>query len=254
MVVWSPQLIASFVFGVAFVIALLALAIKYPEPTAFQHAVFRTVLALSAAGVAAVLPGLLNVEITAAKSLLLRGGGALGVFAVVYFLNPARLIATTQTSNNLPTPPTPSLLRDGTPTPDELKPVFFEVWQALVEVSKAGRDLWNKVSEDTIVGFAEALRAAHTHVGENALFFAEDDFGNLLDALDAANFYVGGKESLHRLRRAHMSQRSPMRRQEIQDRIFRQVAENKQWLARYNTMLREIHARMRQGLARVPAA
>jgi hypothetical protein len=33
---WSPQLVTMFVFGVAFVITLLVLAIKFPAPTSFQ--------------------------------------------------------------------------------------------------------------------------------------------------------------------------------------------------------------------------
>jgi hypothetical protein len=50
--------ISIFAFGVIFVIALLLLAIFFPEPTPFQYQVFRIVLALAAAGVAALIPGL----------------------------------------------------------------------------------------------------------------------------------------------------------------------------------------------------
>ena len=82
------QQIFAFSFGVAFVIVLLLLAVAISNPTPFQYTVFRVVLALAAAGVAAMIPGFLQVNI----SSWLRAGGALGVFAVVYFYNPAELI------------------------------------------------------------------------------------------------------------------------------------------------------------------
>ena len=249
----SPQLIMVFAFGVAFVIALLVLAIKYPTPTSFQQTVFRTVLALAAAGVAALLPGLFHVEISAAANLMLRAGGALGVFAVVYFFNPARLLANTQMSDVPASPPMPSQLRDGTTTPDDLKPVLFEVWKALADLSTAGRDLWAEVSPDNVSAFSKALRTAHSRISDNALFFSEGDYQALLEALDAANFYIGGKESLLRLR-GTLSQRSPQRREEIQERVAQRIAENKLWLARYGALLRQIHGRMRQGLDKVSAA
>jgi hypothetical protein len=119
---------------------------------------------------------------------MLRAGGALGVFAVVYFFNPARLLVNQETSSVALPPPTLSKLRDGTPIPDDLKPVFLEVWKALANLSTAGRDLWNNVSHDTIAAFAAALRAADSRVGDNALFFSEDDYGALLEALRAADF------------------------------------------------------------------
>jgi hypothetical protein len=81
----------AFAFGVIFVIVLLVLAIKFPEPTPFQYTVFRIVLALAAAGVAAMIPGFLNVNLSKA----VRAGGALGVFVIVYFYSPAGLTGVT---------------------------------------------------------------------------------------------------------------------------------------------------------------
>jgi hypothetical protein len=79
--------VAGFIFGVVFVATLLVLAIKVPNPTEPQFFVFRIVLALAAAGVAAIIPGFLNIE---SKTVLyvIRAGGALGVFLLVYLVNP----------------------------------------------------------------------------------------------------------------------------------------------------------------------
>jgi hypothetical protein len=70
---------------------LLALAILFPHPTNFQLLVFRTLLALSAAGIAAAIPGFLNLSMDAA-GLAIRAGGALAIFLLIYRLNPAVLL------------------------------------------------------------------------------------------------------------------------------------------------------------------
>jgi hypothetical protein len=77
----------GFVFGVIFLSAILILAVFIPQPSDFQYQVFRIVLALAAGGVGAVIPGILNVNIPK----VLTAGGALAVFAVVYFYSPAQL-------------------------------------------------------------------------------------------------------------------------------------------------------------------
>lgn len=83
------QRIAAFAFGVLFVIVLLVLAIAFPRPTPFQYQVFMVVLALAAAGVAAMLPGFIEVNIPN----WLKAGGALAVFALVMYKNPAGLVS-----------------------------------------------------------------------------------------------------------------------------------------------------------------
>jgi hypothetical protein len=84
----AQQQIAAFILGVIFVIALLTLAIAVPEPTDFQYLVFRVVLSLAAAGAASMIPGSIQVEI----ANWLRAGGALAVFVIVFFFNPASLV------------------------------------------------------------------------------------------------------------------------------------------------------------------
>lgn len=85
----EAPLIAVFAFGVVFIVALLVLAIAFPEPTPFQYTVFRIVLALAAAGVAALIPGFIELKIAA----WIRAGGAMAVFVIVYFYSPAQLIS-----------------------------------------------------------------------------------------------------------------------------------------------------------------
>jgi hypothetical protein len=80
--------VALFACAIVFLTLLIVLAIALPEPTPFQLTVFRVVLSLSAAGFAAFIPGFIHFEIKPT----LRAGGALAVFAIVYFVNPAQLV------------------------------------------------------------------------------------------------------------------------------------------------------------------
>ena len=80
--------IAAFAFGVAFVIVLLAIALFVPRPTDFQFWVFRVVLSLAAAGIGAVLPGFITVDVKP----YVRAGGALALFVLVYWFNPPKLV------------------------------------------------------------------------------------------------------------------------------------------------------------------
>ena len=73
------------IFGIVFLCLMMAIAIFIPKPSAFQLYVFRIALALSAAGVAAMLPGILNV-----KSKMVKASGALGMFVLIFLGNPAQ--------------------------------------------------------------------------------------------------------------------------------------------------------------------
>ncbi|WP_269713956.1 DUF4019 domain-containing protein [Caulobacter sp. NIBR2454] len=88
----------AFGFGVVFVSVILLIAVLQPNPSQFSYTIFRIVIALAAAGVGAVLPGFLEVTFRG----WLRAGGALALFAVVYFVAPAGLSPIT---SPLPPPP-----------------------------------------------------------------------------------------------------------------------------------------------------
>jgi hypothetical protein len=96
---------AAFLFGVTFVIVLIALAIFFPVPSDFQYLVFRIVLALAGAGVASMIPGLLDITLPP----WLKATGALAVFVLLFFYNPAALVTSpskpnTETQPSLPKP------------------------------------------------------------------------------------------------------------------------------------------------------
>ncbi len=94
------QIIATFAFGIVFIVAMTVLAFAFPNPTAIQYLVMRIVLALSSAGVAGMLTGFIAVEIPsiAGAAPLVKAGGALAVFVIVYFRSPADLVVVPKSS------------------------------------------------------------------------------------------------------------------------------------------------------------
>ncbi len=85
----AAQIILAFIFGVIFVVVLIVLAVKFPNPTSFQRTIFRITLSLAAAGVAAMIPGFINLDVNPTTGLVIRAGGALAIFVIVFFFNPA---------------------------------------------------------------------------------------------------------------------------------------------------------------------
>ncbi len=84
--------------------ALLVLA---PSPTPNQEIVFRLLMALGAGGIATVLPGLFHIEMPN-----LKAGSAIGVFALVYLVNPAGAIKDDSRSEKNPFEFTIALIPD----------------------------------------------------------------------------------------------------------------------------------------------
>ena len=85
----QQQILFAFAFGVIFIAFLLIAVIFIPNPTPAQETIFRIVMALAAAGVGAMIPGVLDLKMTFWTQLVIRAGGALAIFVIVFFYNPA---------------------------------------------------------------------------------------------------------------------------------------------------------------------
>src|SRR4051812_852547 len=83
--------IAVVVFGVIFLTGMIVLVVLIPKPSEAQFFAFRLAMALAAAGIGALLPGFLKLEIPLPVQGGIRAGGALALFASVWFVNPAKL-------------------------------------------------------------------------------------------------------------------------------------------------------------------
>lgn len=82
------ELVAVFIFGVVFLATLLIIAIVTPNPTEFQIFIYRVVLAIAAAGIGALIPGVIVVNIRP----YIRAGGAIVVFVIIFWFNPPALV------------------------------------------------------------------------------------------------------------------------------------------------------------------
>lgn len=91
---WLTEQRLAYLFGTTFVVVMLVIALFVPDPSPFQQYVFRIVIGLAAAGVAATISGFLHVQI----SSKVRAGGAIGVFVIVYFFSPTMLITSDDTN------------------------------------------------------------------------------------------------------------------------------------------------------------
>lgn len=136
------QIFSAFVFGTIFVVVLLFLAIRFPNPTSFQRTVFRIILSMSAAGVAAMIPGFINVQLSTSMGLALRAGGAIAVFTLVYFFNPAdRAAESPPTPENSAPQPDWAFRRDARALKKSLLELPLSQRLILSAMAKAGRAL-----------------------------------------------------------------------------------------------------------------
>ena len=81
----NVETLLAFAFGVICVLLLLVL-----QPQTGQERNFRIVISLAAAGIAAVIPGMLNISAKDGKRFTIRAAGAMAVFVIVYFINPGQ--------------------------------------------------------------------------------------------------------------------------------------------------------------------
>lgn len=82
---WEKK--AGFAFGVIFITAIFLAVLFIPVTSPEQTFVFRTILALAAAGVGGVLLGRLDLKGSMNKWTI-RAGGALAIFVIVYMFSP----------------------------------------------------------------------------------------------------------------------------------------------------------------------
>ncbi|MCI5162514.1 MAG: DUF1566 domain-containing protein [Candidatus Electrothrix sp. AX5] len=120
----------AFLFGLCFVAALLVLAIWFPNPTAFQYTVFRITLALAAAGIAGVIPGMIRLTVHPGTALLIHAGGALAVFVMIYLFAPAKLPTEQPAPSSLP-----SIKQEKSVMPKVIPPISSNTANAGKEMS-----------------------------------------------------------------------------------------------------------------------
>jgi hypothetical protein len=87
------KLILSFAFAVCALAILILLAKLDPNPSQTNWYIYLTLLALAAAGVVALLPGAITFNVPGS----LKAGGALAVFALVFYFGSSKAVPVTST-------------------------------------------------------------------------------------------------------------------------------------------------------------
>ncbi len=72
---------------VGFMITAISLVVFRPRQTSAEQFYFRILIAIAAAGIASIIPGFFDIEITWLKASI-RAGGAIGVFVLIFTHNP----------------------------------------------------------------------------------------------------------------------------------------------------------------------
>jgi len=91
----TSSLKTSLWLGIGLTVAILLLVIFIPCPSTSQYFVFRIIIALAAAGLASVVPGIFKINFTNG----ITAGGAIAIFAVVYFFDPASSVGEGKCAN-----------------------------------------------------------------------------------------------------------------------------------------------------------
>lgn len=92
-----------FGFGVLSLVFLFAIALFTKEHNPLLITTARITIAIACAGVAAIIPGFIHIDLSGGMAKVVRAGGAMAVFVLVYFFNPPGLISSTE--ETVPNPP-----------------------------------------------------------------------------------------------------------------------------------------------------
>ena len=84
----ATQLYLAFGFGVVFLLIVVMVALRDKPLSQQQMDLVRPIQAIALAGIAAIIPGFLEID-SKGVNYSLRAGGALAVFVLVYLVNPA---------------------------------------------------------------------------------------------------------------------------------------------------------------------
>lgn len=99
----STEAWLAVIFGFVFVSMIGVVAIwitaRDRQPPQAAMFLFRVIVALAAAGIGAVLPGMLDVSITGGGNLSIRAACGFGLFIVIYLVNPPGRLGTDHNSD-----------------------------------------------------------------------------------------------------------------------------------------------------------
>lgn len=124
---------------------------------------------------------------------------------------------------------------------------YSGTWRILQAVRVAGDALWERVSEESILTFTNALRAANIRVNDDAIFFERDDYRELLKLLKVFGNFRVGKNRFIQIR---SSAGLDFYNYDVVMKIQMQVDENRRIKEKYENLLDQILESFRARLSR----
>jgi len=88
----STEVWLAFAFGIIALSVLFFVALFSSNHNALLITISRVTLSLACAGIAAVIPGFIDIDLKPSVNTAIRAGGAIAVFVLVFFFNPPGLI------------------------------------------------------------------------------------------------------------------------------------------------------------------
>jgi hypothetical protein len=104
----NPEMLSNWItilpviVGLFFIILSIIIAIFIPHPTDHQIFIFRVVLALAAAAFGVAIPGFINIKFPLWGKGIIKAGGAIALFIIVYMINPPQMVKGNDLPQELP--------------------------------------------------------------------------------------------------------------------------------------------------------
>ena len=87
----STLTIILLILGIIILTTIIIIALKIPDPTAFQLWTFRIIAGLGAACLGAIIPGFVELGGDIGE-IAIRAGGAIALFIIIYLINPPTIV------------------------------------------------------------------------------------------------------------------------------------------------------------------
>ncbi|MEH2423888.1 MAG: toll/interleukin-1 receptor domain-containing protein [Nostoc sp.] len=130
---------------------------------------------------------------------------------------------------------------------------YCNTWKSLQGLRLIGNDLWDRVSEDTLINFAEQLKVTKQVTHENEIFFEELDRTQLFSILQKFENFRLGKRRLIEIRSKEDFKKFLREGSIHLEEITEQIERNQNYKWEYEQILDEIRVSFREKLSGQPS-
>jgi hypothetical protein len=126
---------------------------------------------------------------------------------------------------------------------------YRDVWVALQDLRDAGEVLWDHATKANLNRFAQCLKDTQKKIAAGAIFFRDNDYGELHQLLQYFISFYDGKEGLIQYLDHHPDAISPDGRS-LDPLVIQQIEENRNNMAHYTNILERLRSAYHDHLGR----